>query len=184
MSQRRSTWSAVVRSKYSSEVLTFGSKSHIVNLSSCAKLGLSVSDPEHDTEQSTIDIASSLGAEEAVSHQILTLYIPDRDRNNNEIGTQRKWVLEAADLLNRMGGGVTIMPPTEGGWYDEANNVTIWERPVLVYTYIKPWLFARFLPELREFLHRLGRETNQGEIVVEFDRDFYRITEYDASPET
>lgn len=59
-------------------------------------------------------IADILGADEDVSHQTLTLYIPDKDRNNHEIGTQRKWVLEAAELLTKIGGGVTIMPPTEG----------------------------------------------------------------------
>jgi len=32
---------------------------------------------------------------------------------------------------------------------------------------------------LREFLHRFGRETNQGEVVFEFDGEFFRIREYD-----
>lgn len=50
---------------------------------------------------------------------------------------------------------------------------------MLVYTYIKPDKFLKGLPELREFPHRLGRETNQGEIAVEFDGRFYRITEFD-----
>jgi hypothetical protein len=66
------------------------------------------------------------------------------------------------------------MPPTEGGWLDEENSVIIWERPIIVYTYIKPDLFETYLPQLRAFLHRMGRETNQGEIVVEFDNQFYR----------
>jgi hypothetical protein len=139
-----------------------------------------MSGSEQGLQQFDIDIASSLGAEEAASKQVLTLYIPDRDRENNEIGTQRKWVLEAAELLVKIGGGVTIMPPTEGGWYDEQNNVTIWERPIMVYTYVKTDQFIQLLPELRAFLHRLGRETNQGEVAVEFDQRFYRITKYDA----
>ena len=109
----------------------------------------------------------------------MTLYIPDKDRQGGELGTQRKWVLEAAALLANIGGGVTIMPPTEGGWYDPESDVIIWERPVVVYTYIKPDLFLQHLPTLRRFLHRLGRETRQGEIAVEFDGRFYRITDYD-----
>jgi hypothetical protein len=127
---------------------------------------LSVAKSKRDEENSEIDLAS---------------YIPDRDRDNHEIGTQRKWVLEAADLLAGIGGGVTIMPPTEGGWLDEENNIIIWEHPIMVYTYIKPEQFEEYLPELREFLHRMGRETNQGEIAVEFDGQFYRITKYDAA---
>jgi hypothetical protein len=140
-----------------------------------------VAKSKRDEENSEIDLASILGAQQNVSDQVLTLYIPDRDRDNHEIGTQRKWVLEAADLLARIGGGVTIMPPTEGGWLDEENNVIIWEHPIMVYTYIKPDQFEEYLPELREFLHRMGRETNQGEIAVEFDGQFYRITKYDAA---
>ena len=31
----------------------------------------------------------------------------------------------------------------------------------------------------RGFLHRFGRQTNQGEVVVEFDGRFYRIKTYD-----
>lgn len=126
-----------------------------------------------------LDLAQSLGAQGGSSTQILTLYIPDKDRFNQEIGTQRKWVLEASNLLAHIGGGVTVMPPTEGGWYDEENQVIIWEKPVLVYTYVKPDLFLKNLKKLREFLHRMGRETKQGEIAFEFDSIFYRITQYD-----
>ena len=92
-------------------------------------------------------------------------------------------MLDAATLLARIGGGVTIMPPAEGGWFDEDNDRIIWERPVVVYTYIKPEPFLARLPELRMFLHRLGRDTNQGEIAVEFDGAFYRITTFDSEVE-
>jgi hypothetical protein len=37
------------------------------------------------------------------------------------------------------------------------------------------------LPRLCRFLHRLGRDTNQGDVVVEFDGRFYRITKFDAA---
>lgn len=126
------------------------------------------------------DLAEAFGASEAVSEQVLTLYIPDKDREGRELGTQRQWVLDAAKLLSRIGGGVTIMPPAEGGWFDEANDRIIWERPVVVYTYIKPEPFLERLPQLRSFLHRLGRDTNQGEVAVEFDGIFYRITTFDS----
>jgi hypothetical protein len=35
--------------------------------------------------------------------------------------------------------------------------------------------------QLRAFLHRLGRETRQGEIAFEFDGQFFRITTFDES---
>ena len=71
------------------------------------------------------------------------------------------------------------MPPVRGGWYDEIHRRIVWERPIIVYTYVKPNLFLPRLRELREFLHRLGRETNQGEIAFEFDGELYRIYDYD-----
>lgn len=138
------------------------------------------SDSDRDLE---VDLADALGASNVASDQVLTLYIPDKDREGEELGTQRKWVLDAADLLARIGGGVTIMPPAEGGWFDTENDRVIWERPVVVYTYVKPDLFLERLSDLRMFLHRLGREANQGEIAVEFDGAFYRITKFDPAEE-
>ena len=140
-----------------------------------------MSDAEQNEEQSQLDLAAILGAEPRFSSQLLTLYIPDRDRDNKEIGTQRQWVLEAADLLVHIGGGVTIMPPAEGGWLNDEKGEIVWERPIVVYTYIKPDQFRRYLDRLREFLHHMGHETNQGEVALEFDGEFYRITTFDES---
>ena len=106
---------------------------------------------------------------------MLSLFIPSKDEHGRELGTQRKWVVQAAELLAQMGGGVTILPPAEGGWLNEAEGKIVWESPVLVYTYIKPDRFLPRIPQLRSFVHRLGRQTNQGEVVVEFDGSFLRI---------
>ncbi len=130
-----------------------------------------------------IDLVAALGASIELSPQVLRLYIPDKDRHSNEFGCQRKWVLEASSLLAKIGGGVTMLPAAEGGWYDQENDTIVWESPILIYTYVKPDLFEQHLPELRRFLHRLGRETNQGEVALEFDGDFYRIDRYDPAGE-
>ena len=126
-----------------------------------------------------VDLAEELGAVGATSIQLLTLYIPNKDKDGNEFGAQRVWVLDASKLLARIGGGVTIMPPCEGGWLNEETGQVIWESPVLVYTFIKVDGFLSSLPALREFLHKMGRETNQGEVAFEFDGSFFRITEFD-----
>jgi hypothetical protein len=123
------------------------------------------------------DLGAALGASGASSEQLLQVYIPNKDKHGREFRTQRRWVLEAADLLARVGGGVTILPPAEGGWLNEAEGKIVWEAPVVVYTYIKGERFLESLPKLRHLLHRMGRETNQGEVVVEFDGVFFRITE-------
>lgn len=135
-----------------------------------------------ETDSVDLDLAEALGAAEGASPEQLTLYIPDRDREGNELGNQRAWVLEASRLLARIGGGVTIMPPMEGGWLDPATDKIVWERPVLVYTFIKTDKFVALLPELRAFLHRLGRETKQGEVLVNFNGIAFRITEFREAP--
>jgi hypothetical protein len=76
-----------------------------------------------------------------------------------------------------MGGGATAMPPVEGVWLDEQGQF-VWESPVIVYTYVKAEEFVANLPRLREFLHRLGRTSNQGEVA--FDGRFYRIRHFDS----
>jgi len=130
--------------------------------------------------RTALDLREALGASQETSEQLLSLYIPDKDRHGAELGTQRKWILEAALILAAMGGGVTIMPAVEGGWMT-LEKAIIWEHPVVVYSYVKPRLFLEQLPRLHKFLHRLGRETNQGEVVVEFDGRFYRITKFDSA---
>ena len=131
-----------------------------------------------ELEEIPLDLDDALGAEAEHGVQALTLYISDKDRTGIEYGSQRRWVLDAAKLLAEMGGGVTILPPVEGGWFDPVHQTMIWERPVILYTYVRPSAFLEKLPALRDFVHRLGKETAQGEVVVEFDRQFFRVTDF------
>jgi len=130
------------------------------------------------------DLASALGAAGDVLGQALTLYIPSRDGLTDEVFDNRAWVTEAADILARIGKGYTIMPPATGG-YLKQDGMVMEELVTLVYAYIEPDLFEFALPRLREFLHRLGRQTRQEMIVLELagtnEASFFRITEYDGA---
>ena len=125
------------------------------------------------------DFAAALGANENYSTQCFTIYIPNKDKNDVEIGNQRKWVLEAIALLAELNGGATAMPPTEGVWGTEHGEL-IWENPVVVYSFIRSDVFFANLDRIREFVHRMGRETNQGEVAVEFEGQFFLIRDYDS----
>lgn len=132
-------------------------------------------------DDSEIDIAAALGAEREASTQVLSLYIPDRDRNGRRINAGL-WIRKAQAILTRIGEGCTTTPPHDGGWESESGKVRR-EKTVIVYTYIKPDRFLARLPELREFLHRFGRETNQEVVVAELSGAegswFFRIKNYD-----
>ena len=130
--------------------------------------------PEH------IDLGQALGADAGVSSQCFTVYVPNKDRYGKEFGNQRKWVLEAIRLLSELNGGASAMPPVEGGWMDDEDEI-IWENPVVVYSFIRIESFLANLPRVREFLHRMGRETEQGEVAFEFADRFYRIRTFDPA---
>jgi hypothetical protein len=131
-----------------------------------------------------VELAAALGAEPGYSKRSFTVYIPEKDRSGKLVPNQSEWIEEAIRLLCEINGGATAMPPVEGGWMNE-EGVIIREHPVVVYSYIRAGEFLAGLPRIREFLHRLGRESDQGEIAFEFEGQFYRIRQYDqGSQET
>ena len=113
-----------------------------------------------ESQAEFFNLAEALGADAGISTQCFSVYVPDKDKNGNAIGNQRQWVLEARKLLSMINGGASIMPPIEGGWMND-EGVLICENPVIVYSQIRIELFVANLPKVREFLHRMGRETNQ-----------------------
>ena len=110
--------------------------------------------------------------------QCFPVYIPNKDKNDQEIGTQCRWVLGIISLLSEINGGATAIP-VEGGWLSDESKLIL-EHPVVVYSFVTwPDEFLKNLPRVRSFLHRMGRDTNQGEVAFEFDGRFYRIRQFD-----
>src|SRR5947207_1798094 len=111
-----------------------------------------------------MDLAKELGAQEGFSTQRLTLYLPNKDRDGLELPDHTGWVAQARELLSRIGGGATALPPADGTWVNETGNL-LWEQTKIVYCYINPDHFLTSIGRLRQFLHDFGRTTNQGEVV-------------------
>ncbi len=137
--------------------------------------------PEDTTAEAErdFDFGAAIGASRAARGQKLTVYIPSKTKDNVEFGTQRMWVLKAFDLLAKIGGGASAVV-TEGVWLNAENDQTVREETVLVYTYCEDAdkLIAN-CPALKQFLYELGRETEQGQIFVEFDSEAYVIDDTD-----
>lgn len=68
------------------------------------------------------------------------------------------------------------------GWR-KPDGSDLWEQTRIIYTYIDPDKLAANMPRLRTFLHRFGRNTNQGQVVFEFDGWFWSIDKYDPPAE-
>ena len=125
-----------------------------------------------------LDIGKELGAGGEPAAQRLTLYIPNKNRADQLIADHAKWVKEAQELLTRIGKGATAFPPVDGTW-EMPDGGVLWESTRIIYTFIDAARFAENLTGLREFLHRFGRQTNQGEVKFEFDGWMWAIAQFD-----
>ena len=130
----------------------------------------------------TINVKAALGASEAADKEQVTLYIPTRDRDGTLFDAQ-PWLEEALTLLAGIGGGATALAPASGAWINPETGTLVTETVHLIYAYSDPTALASGFRDIREFLHDLGRETNQGEVVVEISDRFYRITIFDEAEE-
>jgi len=149
-------------------------------------------------EYQDINIADALGAEKRTTVEQLSIYIPDRDKEGNKISDINNWIEDAKKVLTFIGGGATTMPPTDGSWIDReelpsseiistlndllnelGKKKVIQEKTTVIYSFIDPDRFTKNINILREFLHKFGRETNQGEVVIDFDGEFFHIRQYD-----
>lgn len=129
-----------------------------------------------------LNLGKELGATEEPSAQRLTLYIPNKDRDGELVKDHERWTKEAQEILTEIGSGATAFPPVDGTWR-KPDGSDLWELTKIIYAYIDPDKLAANMKRLRTFLHRFGRETNQGQVVFEFDGWFWSIDKYEAPGE-
>jgi hypothetical protein len=123
---------------------------------------------------SMADFAGALGASKAAS-SLLVLFIPSKDRSDSPI-EQQFWVSEALNALGTLFGGATAFPQGRGIWRDDAQGgKLLFDEPVIIQCYTSERLIEERIADLREFLHRMGREARQGAIGLVIDGDYLEI---------
>ena len=125
---------------------------------------------------SEIDIIAALGGTTDYG-QRFAIYIPSKDRDGATVD-QATWIDAPLRLLTDIAGGATAMPPVTGAWRNPQTGQVVIEEPVVVYAYVRPAPFVARLPELAAFIRRMGRETNQGAIALEFDGNFFTVEDF------
>jgi hypothetical protein len=67
-----------------------------------------------------------LGSDAETNGVLFVLFIPSKDKNGDDLPgheDQDMWANTAAELLTRLFGGATIMPPARGKWLNEERRV-------------------------------------------------------------
>lgn len=119
-------------------------------------------------ENEPFNLRELLGAKESYALQKLTIYLPDKDRNQRPIRNIEDYIEGSMRLLVEMNRGVTRLPIASGIWRNDEDE-DIEENTTIIYSYITdPETFLNKIPKLKSLLYNFGEETNQGEVFVEF----------------
>lgn len=124
--------------------------------------------------------STALSSERELNSILFVLFIPSKDKNGSDLRDQALWANAAGDLLTRLFGGSTEMPPARGKWYNEETGQIISEEVILLHSYAREGDAANDgkLRQMAEFCHRMGRETNQGEVALIIDGIFHRMRSF------
>ena len=138
---------------------------------------------EEDEHRVYMELREAPGATDFVSAQKFAIYLPnvgnDGDGKPKRIENLDGWVNEAKELLGRINQGATAYPELDGIWWKKRTATPVHERTRIVYSYIDPDNFLNSIDDIREFVHRFGRETGQEQVLVEFDCLTFRIEDCD-----
>jgi hypothetical protein len=108
------------------------------------------------------------------------LFVPSKDRGGRDIAHDY-WVTSALEILGTLFRGATAYPRARGVWRDDERGGELrYEEPTIVTCYADPAsMIDTARSQLRAFLHRLGREANQGEVGIVIGDWYYGITKFD-----
>lgn len=111
----------------------------------------------------------------------MTLFVPSVDRDGSPID-QAYWAEQALATFGELFRGATAFPPGRGVWRDDSRDgALVYDETQMVTSYVPSDVFADHdvAKRLREFLCRMGREANQGEIGIVIDGTYLGIMDYE-----
>ena len=124
-------------------------------------------------------IPSALGSTYPIGTEQITLFLPNKDRLGKPID-QEFWTDKTLTALGKLFRGATAFPPGKGVWRDDIHGGELLrEITVMVVTYVPREELNENIKNLRVFLHRFGREANQGEVGLVINSSYYGISKYD-----
>jgi hypothetical protein len=112
---------------------------------------------------------------------LIVLYIPSVERDGHTPVAQDTWVQKALEFFGSVFGGATAFPKAKGIWRDsERNDALIYDEPVMIHCYVDPRQLAsdKVQKTLGDLCRRLGRETNQGEVGLIIDNEYFAFTNF------
>lgn len=115
-----------------------------------------------------MDLAALLRAQPASRPQKFSIYLVDRDRDNQPIDIE-PWIKRARYVMTLINGGCTQMPAASGVWVNLDNGEMIEESTTIIYSYLgDPERFAADFEQIVLFLHDYGAATRQDAVMSEF----------------
>ena len=107
---------------------------------------------------------------------LLVLFIPSHNRKQRATFDQQHWVDNALATLGTLFGGATAYPQGKGVWRDDAQGGRlVFDKPVVIQCYTSEKAIEAKAAALREFLVRMGTETNQGAVGFVIDDQYLEI---------
>jgi hypothetical protein len=126
------------------------------------------------------DLHDALGAGPPAGVDQVTLFVPSVDRDGSPID-QAYWTDQALARFGRLFRGATAFPPGRGVWRDdERGGSLVYDETQMVTSFVPSGVFDEMdvVKRLREFLCRMGRDANQGEVGIVIDGTYFGIVDY------
>lgn len=127
------------------------------------------------------DLHADLGAGPPAGVDQITLFVPSVDRDGRSID-QAYWTDQALATFGRLFRGATAFPPGRGVWRDdERGGELVHDETQMVMSYVQSDVFDdhEVVKRLKEFLCRMGRDANQGEIGIVIDGTYFGIVDFE-----